>query len=252
MSAIVEIATKVSTPLALGGLVATLLFYTLHQILAKNIFPKFTKAVGAGIVRLIIERMFRLTSIAMVLGFAGFLVKVLAAPQLSLYRVRVTVTDPQGTPVDDAQVWSSLGGEPKRVAGGWEFEIPVGRKPTDGKLTVFAAAPSAFLKGRAELVLARDYNPAVIIPLQKDTAANVRGLVVDESGGAVAGARVSIAGHDGVLTDGSGGFLLLAHAAEGQQILLHIEKDGYRPLEQWHLAGDEPAHLTLSRRSGTR
>ena len=41
----------------------------------------------------------------------------------SLYRVRVVVLDIAQTPIEQAQVWSSIGGEPKRVAGGWEFDI---------------------------------------------------------------------------------------------------------------------------------
>src|SRR5262245_2530457 len=33
-----------------------------------------------------------------------------------LYRVRVTVLSPEQVPVEDANVWSSFGGEPKKVA----------------------------------------------------------------------------------------------------------------------------------------
>jgi hypothetical protein len=35
----------------------------------------------------------------------------------AIYRVRVTVLDPAQVPVEDAKVWSSMGGEPKKVAG---------------------------------------------------------------------------------------------------------------------------------------
>jgi hypothetical protein len=38
----------------------------------------------------------------------------------SLYRVRVIVISPDQIPVEDAKVWSSFGGEPKKVAGGWQ------------------------------------------------------------------------------------------------------------------------------------
>lgn len=249
MAEIVEIATKVSTPLALGGLVAALMFFLLRQILARNIFPKLTEVLGARILRLIIDRLFVLALVSVILGFVGFLFSRIPITSPShIYRIRASVINPQGMPVDDAQVWSSLGGEVKKVVGGWELEIPAGRTPTDGKLTIYAAVPSAFLTGRAELLLAREYNPAVTVPLHRDTTARIRGLVVDESGVVVAGARVSIAGHDSVTTtDESGGFLLPANAADGQQILIHVEKAGYRPLEQWHLAGNEPVHLTLIR-----
>ena len=41
-----------------------------------------------------------------------------------LYRIRVTVLDSTGLPVDNANVWSSLGGEPKKVAGGASLAAP--------------------------------------------------------------------------------------------------------------------------------
>jgi hypothetical protein len=59
-----------------------------------------------------------------------------AGPEL--YRIRVTVVDSAGLPVDDAKVWSSLGGEPKKVAGGWQFDIPRSAIPKEGPLTLFA------------------------------------------------------------------------------------------------------------------
>jgi hypothetical protein len=36
----------------------------------------------------------------------------------SVYQLRTVVLDPQQIPVEDAKVWSSLGGEPKKIAGG--------------------------------------------------------------------------------------------------------------------------------------
>src|ERR1700687_5544487 len=42
----------------------------------------------------------------------------------SVYQLRTVVLDPQGIPVEDAKVWSSLGGEPKKIAGGLQFDIP--------------------------------------------------------------------------------------------------------------------------------
>ena len=53
----------------------------------------------------------------------------------STYRVRAIVLDPQNTPVSEAKVWSSLGGEPMRVEGGWLFTIPAETRPKDGVLT---------------------------------------------------------------------------------------------------------------------
>src|SRR5271169_518326 len=38
-----------------------------------------------------------------------------------VYRIRITILAPDQSPVENAQVSSSIGGEPKRVQGGWEF-----------------------------------------------------------------------------------------------------------------------------------
>jgi hypothetical protein len=166
--------------------------------------------------------------------------------QEALYRLRVTVVDPGGSPADGAVVTCSLGGEPKRVAGGWEFDIPAASKPADGKLTVFASVPSAFQLGRADVVLAADYNPNVQVPLARDAGARLRGIIVDQSGRAVPGARVGIVGYgkEAVITQADGGFDLPAHAGEGQQVEVHFEK-GRRAVNRWQLAGDSPVRLVL-------
>src|SRR5207237_957094 len=128
----------------------------------------------------------------------------------NIYRLRVTVIDPKQVPLEDAQVWSSIGGEAKKVAGGWQFDIPAAARPVDGKLTIYALRQAAFLSGKQEVKLGDDLNPVVTVPLQRDTSANVRGIVTDESGRSVAGATVSVVGHEeeSVITKDTGNFLL--------------------------------------------
>jgi hypothetical protein len=171
------------------------------------------------------------------------------ASKETIYRVRVTVLNDQKLPIEDARVWSSIGGEPMKVAGGWHFEIPAAKRPQDGKLTIFAAQENAFLQGNHELQLNADYNPAVVIKLERDTSAKVRGQVVDARGKAVAGARVSVAGYEAeAVTTGDGGnFELPAHAAVNQMVWLHAEKRGVGVADLHHPAGDEPATLKLKR-----
>ena len=113
----------------------------------------------------------------------------------AIYRLRVTVVDPRSTPVEDARVWSSIGGEPMKVAGGWQFDIPA-------------------------------------------------------AGEAIIGATVSIFGHgqEAVKTGEGGSFVLAAHAADDQQVQLHVEMTGYKPANQWHRAGGVPAAIYLDRR----
>jgi HEAT repeat protein len=74
MARIFEIATHVSTPLALAGFIACVVFFVLRQIVAKDIFPRLTAAIGAGLLRLIIDRLFVLALVAMILGFGAYLV----------------------------------------------------------------------------------------------------------------------------------------------------------------------------------
>jgi hypothetical protein len=173
----------------------------------------------------------------------------------AIYRLRVTVVDPQGIAVKDeeeaegVQVWSTLGGEPKRVKGGWQFDIPSASKPKDGNLSIFASKKSAFLTGRADLILADDYAPAIIVNLKRDDSAQVRGQVIDGNNQGVAGAKVFVVGYgsEATVTNADGNFELPAHAATGQITLLQAEKPGYRPASLHHPAGREPATLKLQR-----
>jgi hypothetical protein len=168
----------------------------------------------------------------------------------SLYRVRVTVIGPDQVPTEEAKVWSSIGGEPKRVSAGWEFDIPAAVKPVDGKLGVFAAAANVSQFGSSEIVLADDYNPAVIIRLQNRAPASIRGRVIDDSGKGIGAATVKAVGYgtDIVTTGNDGEFVLQTHAPEGQQVLLTAEKEGYITVSQLHPAGSEPAAMILSRK----
>ena len=73
---------------------------------------------------------------------------------------------------------------------------------------------------------------------------------MDRRGRAVAGARVSVAGYESeaAVTQAGGNFVLPAHAARAQNVLLHAEADGYAGVTQWHMAGDQPATIVLDRK----
>jgi hypothetical protein len=164
-------------------------------------------------------------------------------------RLRVLVLGTGESPVEDARVWTSLGGEPKQVAGGWEFDIPISKVPADGKVTVHATKETAFLSGSSEVRLGKDLATTATVHLAASQTATVRGIVLDESGNAAEGVRVSVVGHEEeTATTGAGGqFVLPAHAADGQQVQLHAEKPGYQGITQGHMAGSFPATLTLER-----
>jgi hypothetical protein len=166
-----------------------------------------------------------------------------------LYVVRVFVLGIDKQPIDDpsVSVTSSNGGEPKRVKGGWEFDIPPQSRPADGKLELFASLKNAFLTGKSTLVLDKDYFPTTEIPLAQDTSAMVRGIVIDEHRRSVAGAQVSIPGYsDFAVTDKMGNFVLPAHAADGQMVHLRAQKDE-RTADVSAPAGNESVELVLKR-----
>jgi hypothetical protein len=187
-------------------------------ILAAFLFTIAIKKRQSGITWL-------LAVVVLLLGLAPLLSSTYLQSR-GLYIVRVFVLGPDKQPVDDARVTSSSGGEAKKIQGGWEFDIPPQSRPADGKLKLFASVKNAFLTGDSTLVLDRDYFPAVEIQLDRDTSATVRGDVIDERRRFIAGAHVWIPGYsDGILTDAMGNFVLPAHAADGQMVRLHAQKD---------------------------
>lgn len=166
-----------------------------------------------------------------------------------VYRVRATVMNEQGVPVEDARVWSSAGGELKKVEGGWQIDITAETRPLDGKLTLTAEQKNAYLKGHTDLTLDKDFNPTVTIKLMRDTSAKVRGQVTDTKFRGVAGARVFVTGYesDVVITKEGGNFELPAHAAVNQFVEIVAEKPGVGVARLNHLAGDTPVRLVLLR-----
>ena len=103
MNDIFEIATKVSTPLALSGLFATILFFVLRQILAKDIFPKLARTAGADVIKTIVNRLFVLALLAMILGFFGYMlpyvIKEDNGDDAILVHFSGLVTDEEGKPI---------------------------------------------------------------------------------------------------------------------------------------------------------
>jgi len=173
--------------------------------------------------------------------------KIVPSAGPELYRLRVTVLGPQGQPVDGAEVRSSVGGEKKKVEGGWELDVPAGILPADRKVTVYA--DKGFLHGSREVVLDKDFHPAVTVELKADNSAQVVGRVEDGAGHLVVGALVWVGGHEAeaVTTGTKGEFTLAAYAAPNQPVPLHFKKDGLEPSFQYQPAGGPPVTLVLNR-----
>ncbi len=79
------------------------------------------------------------------------------------YGLRVLVVDAQGGPIENAKVTSSLGGEPQKIPGGWQFDIPSASVPSNGNVTVYATVENPALKGETEIQLAADHNPTATV-----------------------------------------------------------------------------------------
>lgn len=101
MNAIFDLATKVATPLALGGFLAAVAFFIFRQIIAKNIFPTLTVAISGTILLNIINKLFILALVAMILGFAGYVVSIFAQ-QREPAPDAISISLISGTPLRDA------------------------------------------------------------------------------------------------------------------------------------------------------
>jgi hypothetical protein len=242
---ILEVASRVSTPLALAGLVAGVVLVAFLGVLKANLIPPLSNAAGGRVVTRTIYGLIALASLAVILGFIG---SRLPEPD-TLYRVRVNVLDPQGNSVSEADVQSSVGGEPQRIAGGWEFQIPEEQVPASREVTFRARHENAFRRGQTTFELRKARSPAVEVQLAADVSADIAGVVVDEENRGIAGALVFVVGHDeeAVTTSETGGFRLAAHRADGQQVQLRAQREGYQSVTMWHQAGSTPVTLRLER-----
>jgi hypothetical protein len=91
---LVRIASKISEPLALSGLITVFLYLIFRGVLGLRIFPKLNAALAGTVIIAIINRIFVLAIVAMVLGFFGFLVKLVAAqpPQTVIMNISKGMT----------------------------------------------------------------------------------------------------------------------------------------------------------------
>ena len=181
-------------------------------------------ALRAGDSRIPRALCFALAVIVITLAVAPIALKHVLRSQ-AIFHVRIVVLRPDGSSADIAQVKSSDGRELTMVEGGWELDVPPQFRPADGMLTFSATVKDEFLDGSSTLVLANDYYPTATVHLVAETSAKVRGVVVDEDLGAVAGATVSIPEYpDVAVTDRKGNFVLPAHAGKGQIIEVRAQK----------------------------
>jgi hypothetical protein len=83
MTELFAIASRISTPIALAGLVVMVLYAVIRQMLRSGIFPPLNQSAGGRAVNEILKGLFILSVVAMVLGFAGYIVSLFAPPRTS-------------------------------------------------------------------------------------------------------------------------------------------------------------------------
>lgn len=76
MNQLVNIASSISTPLALGGLLATIIFAVIIELIRKNKLGTVSSQASAAIIKMIIDKLFILSLVAMVLGFTGYVIQI--------------------------------------------------------------------------------------------------------------------------------------------------------------------------------
>lgn len=185
-------------------------------------------------------------------GLGVFVLVLLLWPKLmpspGLYRVRVTVLGPQGEMVEKASLTSAPSGDKKEVDGGWELDIPAGSLPESHKLTLYARHPATSSQAIRELTLGKDFQPTIEIRLPA-IFAMVHGRVLDQAGGPLSGALVSVRGFEGegVRTGPGGEFTLASHATPGTMVWLRAEREDFHSTEQDHPAGNGTATIQLQR-----
>jgi hypothetical protein len=74
---ILDIASRVSTPLAVAGLVVGVLLIIFYAILKLKIFPKFNQNMGKAVISSMMKYLYRLAMVSVVLGFIAYLTPVI-------------------------------------------------------------------------------------------------------------------------------------------------------------------------------
>jgi hypothetical protein len=203
-----EYASRITHPYTIAGYTAVVAAILFSVAAWKNRW-RLASALATGVV---------------VLGLAPTIASMVVQHERT-YHVRIVVLSVDNEPANEARVTSLYGEAPMQGPGRWGVEIASQLKPSNGKVTFFAAAKDSYLAGNSTIELKDDWFPEITIQLHPLPSVAVRGVVVDASGRSVPGARVSVIGYsDLATTDGMGNFSLSAHAADGQMVTVRAEK----------------------------
>jgi hypothetical protein len=76
MEQVLDIATRVSTPIALAGLVVGVVLILFYTILKLNIFPKLNQSMGHNVILSTLKYLYRLAMVSIVLGVIAYLTPI--------------------------------------------------------------------------------------------------------------------------------------------------------------------------------
>jgi len=140
MEKALEIASNVSTPLALAGLMSSLMFFILKQILSSGLLSKSSSKQSAGLLKLIIDRFFVLSLVAMVLGFIAYL------PQ----SMKMLATEDSSNALEDKEYKQLLFASSEELRSNFEYlaslrayvrgasdDFPIGKVSADKTLELY-------------------------------------------------------------------------------------------------------------------
>lgn len=253
MLPIFDIASKISTPLALAGIVVTAVFFIVKELIKRGLFSQLKGTQSFAIFKRALDWVFAFGILALVLGFSGYALNLLAPywNKSEVYQVSINVLDPDQRPVRDAEVVSSPSGVLKKTDSGWELHLPDSAFGWDKTLRVWATRENGVYRGSSAIVLSDDHKPRLTITLQRDLSARIRGQVTDDNGKPLSGAVVYVANYpnEKVTTGTDGLFDVAAHAAAGQHVHVFIESEKHQSWNDVIPAGGESlASIALTKK----
>ena len=106
-----------------------------------------------------------------------FYALTLWAPSSDVAAVRITVLGLDNMPVENSEIRSSIGGETKKVNGGWELEIAESKLPDNRKIIIYANQND--LKGQSEISVVGGKTTTASIQLKQNSSAQTKDSVPD-------------------------------------------------------------------------
>jgi Na+/glutamate symporter len=107
------LTSKVRTPLALSGLIMTILYALYRQVLSLKVFENIGAHPTFLLLQNVLEKLFWLAIIALILGVSSYLITVVLSYRMHSHSSDVTLIDASLDPNDSPYEQSEEGGRKK-------------------------------------------------------------------------------------------------------------------------------------------